>query len=94
MGEPLNPSEHDQISIDATAWPFEWILRDRWERLTELQKGRVEAAALEKLREIEADARARGDHLRLVPGTRKKRGRQQVWSEPRTPLRLVWSSPA
>lgn len=38
-----------------TKWPWELISRERWERLSERQKGAVEAAALEKLVEIERE---------------------------------------
>lgn len=37
------------------AWPFEAVSYDRWQRLTERQKGRIEAAILHELEAIEAE---------------------------------------
>lgn len=55
-----------------TKWPFELISRERWERLTERQKGAVEDAALAKLNEIEASAQrsapAGGKRHNGIPG--------------------------
>lgn len=61
-------------------WPFELVARERWERLTERQKGWVEGAILAELRAIEP----RAPRLQLIRGN----GRQGKAS-PRPALRLV-----
>lgn len=53
--------EMPPMYLDGTGWPFESVDQDRWERLSERQKGRVEDAMLKAIEMIESENRDRAN---------------------------------
>jgi len=49
---PATPKRRAPLQV-VIAWPFEDVKRERWDRLTERQKGRVESAMLAEIDAIE-----------------------------------------
>jgi hypothetical protein len=45
-----------KFHLDGGGWPFENVTFERWQQLTERQKGLVESAMLSKIEEIESQA--------------------------------------
>lgn len=47
------------LYLEGIGWPFDGVAQDRFERLTERQKGRVEQAMLDAIAAIEAEQQTR-----------------------------------
>lgn len=47
------------LYLEGIGWPFDGVAQDRFDRLTERQKGRVEQAMLDAIAAIEAEQQAR-----------------------------------